>query len=134
MPAASDGIAADISPSGVAPALGREDSRVPRGNLLTASCLSPSISAPVLAGGLQRLFNVVPHPSSLDDRPGPLPEITSDKGGVTFDMRVIVGPQPARLRVRCDVRGDVWLVIAGHLPKSDPDDEIDRHASRKKFF
>jgi hypothetical protein len=81
---------------------------------------------------LQLLFNAVPHPSSLDDRPGALPDITSDEDSVTFEVR-IVGPQPARLRLRCDVRGDIWLAIAGHLPKSDPGDQIDRHAARKKI-
>jgi len=77
---------------------------------------------------------MVPPPSILDDRPGPLPDITRDEDGVTFEMRVIVRPQPARLRLRCDSRGDVWVAIEAICPKSDSGDQIDRHAARRKFF
>jgi len=55
--------------------------------------------------------------SSLDDKPGPLPDITSDDDGVTFEMPVVSFGAHARLRVRCDVRGDVWLSIDGQPPQ-----------------
>jgi len=51
--------------------------------------------------------------SSLDDKPGPLPEITSDDNSVTFDMPVLALGRRVRLRVRCDVHGEVWLTIGG---------------------
>jgi hypothetical protein len=59
---------------------------------------------------------VTPDRSSLDDKPGPLPDITSDDDGVTFDMLVQALDGHVRLRVRCDVRGDVWLTIGEESP------------------
>jgi len=53
------------------------------------------------------------HRSSLDDKPGPLPDITSDGDSVTFEMPVVMPEPPVRLRVRCDARGEVWLSIEG---------------------
>lgn len=65
-------------------------------------------------GPFAQPFHIVtPNRSSLDDKPGPLPEITSDDESVTFEMLVLALGQRARLRVRCDVRGGIWLRIGG---------------------
>lgn len=47
----------------------------------------------------------------LDRRPGPLPDIKSDREGVTFVMEIEQLPDGCRLAIRCDPNGNVWAAI-----------------------
>jgi hypothetical protein len=47
----------------------------------------------------------------LDRRPGALPDIKSDREGVTFVMDIGQLPDGAQLTIRCDADGNVWAAI-----------------------
>jgi len=50
-------------------------------------------------------------PLSADHKPGPLPDITSDDDSVTFVMALPELGAAVSLRLRCDVRGEVWVAL-----------------------
>jgi hypothetical protein len=53
----------------------------------------------------------MPMRKGLDRRPGPLPDIKSDREGVTFVMEIEQLPDGCRLAIRCDPNGNVWAAI-----------------------
>jgi hypothetical protein len=53
---------------------------------------------------------------TLDRRPGPLPDIQMDGDSVTFTFD-LTEPLDARLVVRCDARGDVYVAIPPAVPR-----------------
>jgi hypothetical protein len=48
---------------------------------------------------------------SMDRRPGPQPDITSDREGITFVMQVGELFEDSRLTIRCDANGNIWAAI-----------------------
>jgi hypothetical protein len=50
---------------------------------------------------------------TLDQRPGPVPEILADGDSVTFHLDVANVEKGARLVLRCDPDGNVWASISG---------------------
>jgi hypothetical protein len=48
-----------------------------------------------------------------DIRPGPLPDIRTEGSGVTFRLTIAGLPSTARLIIRCDADGGVWVSTAG---------------------
>jgi hypothetical protein len=51
--------------------------------------------------------------TTIDTRPGALPDIKTSGADITFVMSP-AGTHPlARLIIRCDDRGDVWVAIEG---------------------
>jgi hypothetical protein len=51
------------------------------------------------------------HQNALDRRPGSIPDIRTDVGGLTFVMRPRGTRNDERLVIRCDDEGEVWLSI-----------------------
>jgi hypothetical protein len=49
---------------------------------------------------------------TLDQQPGPAPEIRVQGDSVIFDLKVIGSQGGARLVIRCDGSGNVWMSIA----------------------
>jgi hypothetical protein len=49
-------------------------------------------------------------PLTIDERPGSRPAIRTTSDGVTFDM--VVRNEDARLVIRRDTNGDLWVSIA----------------------
>ena len=49
---------------------------------------------------------------TLDRRPGPLPEIRTDAENITFVFAPTRVPDHARLVIRCDRHGELWISIA----------------------
>jgi hypothetical protein len=48
---------------------------------------------------------------TADTKPGPLPDIRADAGGVTYTMPAH-GVRPASaVVIRCDAKGDVWISL-----------------------
>lgn len=47
----------------------------------------------------------------LDRQPGPLPEIRTDGGGITFVMAPPGATRGEQLVIRCDADGEVWISI-----------------------
>ena len=50
-------------------------------------------------------------PQSIDRRPGRLPDIRTDDGGITFVMVPLGAPHPDQLVIRCDDNGQAWVSI-----------------------
>lgn len=55
----------------------------------------------------------------LDRRPGSLPDIHMDVGGITFVMVPPGAPRGERLVIRCDTDGEVWISIQPVCVSSD---------------
>jgi hypothetical protein len=47
-----------------------------------------------------------------DQQPGPPPEIRIKGDSVTFALKMTGSPSGARLVIRCDSEGNVWVSIA----------------------
>jgi hypothetical protein len=56
---------------------------------------------------------------TLDQRPGSLPDIRSDRGGITFIIAQAGPPQREPLVIRCDTDGEIWLSIRPAAAPSD---------------
>jgi hypothetical protein len=56
---------------------------------------------------------------TLDDRPGPAPEVHAGAHGVTYVMAPCGTQTSARLIIRCDERGVLWISLG-----------VDRQAER----
>jgi hypothetical protein len=48
---------------------------------------------------------------TIDDRPGALPDIRTSGGSVTFVMSPCGTQTSARLIIRCDDKGEIWVSI-----------------------
>jgi hypothetical protein len=48
---------------------------------------------------------------TIDERPGPLPEIRADGDSVTFALPLDKVEEGVRLVLRCDASGNVWASI-----------------------
>ena len=48
---------------------------------------------------------------ALDRRPGSLPDIRTNVGGVTFTMGLPGIPKGTQLIIRCDAAGQIWIAI-----------------------
>jgi hypothetical protein len=48
---------------------------------------------------------------SIDRRPGRLPDIRTDDGGITFVMVPRGAPNPDQLVIRCDDNDEAWVSI-----------------------
>ena len=59
------------------------------------------------------------HRDVLDRQPGSLPEIREHVDGLTFVMRPPGLPKTARLVIRSDDAGDLWLSILSDLERDD---------------
>ena len=63
-----------------------------------------------LRDGLKRESKAVSRErQTLDRRPGSLPDIHTDAGSITFVMTPARAPQNARLVIRCDPDGELWI-------------------------
>ena len=49
--------------------------------------------------------------TTIDQRPGSIPEIRTDVDSVTFSLAVIGTEHDTRLEIRCDAAGEVWARI-----------------------
>ena len=49
---------------------------------------------------------------TVDQRPGSVPDIRTDRGSITFVLAPARVPQNARLMIRCDPDGELWVSIA----------------------
>ena len=59
------------------------------------------------------------HRDVLDRQPGSLPEIKEHVDGLTFVMRPPGLPKGARLVIRSDDAGDLWLSILSDFDRDD---------------
>jgi len=48
---------------------------------------------------------------TVDQRPGSLPDIRTDHGGITFIMVPRGTPTSEPLVIRCDADGEIWISI-----------------------
>lgn len=55
--------------------------------------------------------SAMPVRKTLDRRAGPMPDIRADGDSVTFHLDVAGVHQNARLIIRCDGNGNVWISI-----------------------
>ena len=49
---------------------------------------------------------------AIDQRPGSMPDIRADAGSVIFILAPAQVPHHARLLIRCDPDGELWVSIA----------------------
>jgi hypothetical protein len=56
---------------------------------------------------------------TFDQRPGSVPDIRTDTGGITFVMVPAGTPRGERLVIRCDADGEVWISIEPDRPLSE---------------
>lgn len=50
--------------------------------------------------------------ATIDERPGPLPDIRATGGSVTFLLRMDEIEPGTQLVIRCDGNGNAWVAIA----------------------
>jgi hypothetical protein len=48
---------------------------------------------------------------TFDERPGPIPDIRTNDGCVTFVMKPAGTPRGTQLVIRCDAGGEIWIAI-----------------------
>jgi hypothetical protein len=54
---------------------------------------------------------------TFDQRPGSVPDIRTDSGGITFVMGPPGTSTGRRLVIRCDADGEVWICIEPDRPR-----------------
>jgi len=80
----------------------------PPGDRVDAGTGSRSMYGEILAGSQGEMAR---RRSTTDERPGPLPEIHAERDNVTFALALDEIEKGARLVLRCDASGNVWVSI-----------------------
>jgi hypothetical protein len=55
---------------------------------------------------------MLPKRPTIDERPGPTPDIRVDADSVTYSLRLSAVVDDPRLLIRCDTAGNIWVSIA----------------------
>jgi hypothetical protein len=69
--------------------------------------------------GLIQVLTAMRERHTFDQRPGSVPEIRTDSGGMTFIMAPAGSPKGERLVIRCDADGEVWISIEPDRPRPE---------------
>jgi len=56
---------------------------------------------------------------TVDPRPGAVPEIRENHGGITFTMAPAGIPGHATMVIRCDAAGEIWISIGPAVLHTD---------------